>query len=281
MLRTQAPVRALTPGDQEEALALCARDPAANVFVAGRILEGCLWAMPGALLGYHVGGELRSLIWASANLVPAECDEEAAEAFAGKARRWRRQCASLFGPAEQIAALWQRLAPTWGPARTVRAEQPLLSIRRLPPPWDGDPDPRIRLARMDEVDCVLPASAAMFTDEIGYPPYIGSSAGYRAVVAGLIRMGRTYVWCEGGRVMFKADIGSIGVDTAQVQGVWLTPALRGQGLAEPLMAAVTAAILRDVAPEASLYVNDFNRPARATYAALGYQRVGTFSTVLL
>ena len=51
MLRTHTPVRALTPADRDEALALCARDPAANCFVAGRIEEGALHSMPGALLG--------------------------------------------------------------------------------------------------------------------------------------------------------------------------------------------------------------------------------------
>jgi hypothetical protein len=38
----------------------------------------------------------------------------------------------------------------------------------------------VRFARLEEVDIVMPAAAAMFTDEIGYPPYRGSSRGYRA-----------------------------------------------------------------------------------------------------
>ncbi len=281
VLRTQIPVRALTVDDEDEALALCARDPAANVFVAGRIAEGLLHTMPGSMLGYDIDGRIRSLVWVSANLVPVECDDAALDAFAQKLRRWRRHCASLFGPADQVAGLWSRLEPTWGMARTIRAEQPLLFATAMTATWSGYVDPRLRLARPDEVDLVLPASAAMFTDEIGYPPYAGSSAGYRSVIAGLIRTRRTYVWIEDGRCLFKADIGSVGVDTAQVQGVWLAPALRGQGLAEPLMAAVTTAILRDVAPRVSLYVNDFNLPAWRTYRALGYERVGTFTTVLL
>ena len=77
------------------------------------------------------------------------------------------------------------------------------------------------------------------------------------------------MWIEDGTTLFKADIGSVGAGAAQIQGVWLTPGLRGRGLARPLMAAVTEAVLRDIASEATLYVNDFNAPARATYAGPG------------
>ena len=76
------------------------------------------------------------------------------------------------------------------------------------------------------------------------------------------------MWVDRGRVLFKADVGSVGVDAAQIQGVWLAPHLRGQGLATPLMAAVTSAVLRGVASEATLYVNDFNAAAIATYEAV-------------
>ena len=282
VLRTHTSVRALTPADRDEALAVCARNPAANCFVAGRIEEGVLHAMPGTLLGVPgADGALRSIVWASANLVPVECDRADIEAVAAKVRRWRRQCASIFGPIDQVAGLWERLAPTWGPARAIRREQLLMSTAVDPGDWGVPIDERVRPARVDEVDLVVPAAAAMFTEEIGYPPFVGSSATYRGVVAGLVRSGRTFVWIEGGRVLFKADVGSIGVDAAQIQGVWLAPHLRGQGLATPLVAGVTSAVLRGMATEATLYVNDFNPPAIATYEAVGFRRVGTFATVLL
>ncbi len=35
------------------------------------------------------------------------------------------------------------------------------------------------------------------------------------------------------------------------------------------------------APWVTLYVNDFNTSARATYTHVGFEDVGTFSTVLL
>ena len=67
-------------------------------------------------------------------------------------------------------------------------------------------------------------------------------------------------------------------NVCQVQGVWLDPSLRGRGLAAPAMAAAVR-LARTVAPTVSLYVNDFNLPARATYARVGFRDIGEFATV--
>jgi len=281
VLRTHSPVRALSAADRDEALELCARDPAANVFVASRIEEGALSSHPGSLLGYRVEGRLLGMCWASANIVPVECDDEAVEAVAARVRRWRRQAASIFGPSAQVEGLWRHLSPSWGPPRSVRARQPLMSTSTRPSALGIGPDPGVRVAAADEVDIVLPAAAAMFADEIGYPPYTGSSRGYRTLIEGLVVKGHTFIWRSGDEVLFKADVGSTALGAAQIQGVWLAPRLRGQGRSVSLMAAATELIMDTVAPQATLYVNDFNHPARAVYRTLGFTEVGTFTTVLL
>ena len=56
--------------------------------------------------------------------------------------------------------------------------------------------------------------------------------------------------------------------------------LRGQGLAAPMMASVVEQTMVDHAPFVTLYVNDFNAPAMATYGRIGMERVGTFATIL-
>jgi predicted GNAT family acetyltransferase len=280
VLRTHSPVRALTTTDRDQALEVCARDARTNVFVAARILEGGLATSPGAILGYCEGSVLEAICWVSANLVPVGCDEHALTAFATRMRGWRHQCSSVFGPSDMVLPLWEVLRPTWGAPRSVRAHQPLLATAG-PIPSAAQPDERVRLARFDEVDLVMPAAAAMFTEEIGYPPYRGSSQPYRQGIASLIRAGRTFVRIDDGEVVFKADVGSVALGVAQVQGVWVAPRWRGKGVAGPAMASVVEQVRAQIAPVVTLYVNDFNTPARATYARVGFAEIGSFATVLI
>ena len=85
---------------------------------------------------------------------------------------------------------------------------------------------------------------------------------------------------DGDLVVFKAELAIVTRRTTQVQGVWVHPEYRGNGLATNAMAAVVADALRRVAPTVSLYVNDYNAPARRVYANCGFISAGSFATVL-
>ncbi|HET6969010.1 MAG TPA: GNAT family N-acetyltransferase [Ornithinibacter sp.] len=281
MLRTRSPVRPLSLADRDEALDVCARDLPRGVFVAARILEGSRTGSLASVFGHRVGDELTSLCWASANVVPVATTDDSRSAFAERIRRWRGRCASIFGPRDEVEGLWQHLEGHWGPPRAVRVRQPLLVADRPPSALGVELDPRVRPARPEEVDLVLPAAEHMFTAEIGYPPYRGNDRGYRASLASLAARGHTYVVVEGGEVVFKTDIGSLALGCAQLQGVWLAPHLRGHGLAVPMLASVVEQVMLGPAPLVTLYVNDFNTAARATYEHLGFREVGEFATVLL
>ncbi len=121
----------------------------------------------------------------------------------------------------------------------------------------------------------------MFTEEVGVSPTSGDGgASYRARLEQLIRGGRAFARIEGGQVIFKAEIGAVTPQACQVQGVWVRPECRGQGLAAPGMAAVVVEAARSIAPVVSLYVNDYNQPARAAYRRAGFAETGRFMSVL-
>ncbi|WP_122261528.1 GNAT family N-acetyltransferase [Ornithinimicrobium cerasi] len=280
MLRSRGAVRALGMQDVDEALEICAQDPVTNVFVAARIVESGLAGTRGPLFAYDADGQ-RALCWCAANVVPVEASSRALAALATKVARRRTWASSLFGPADQVLELWDRLGRQWGPAREVRANQLVMTMSERPSVLGIPVDPAVRPARPDELDLVTPAASAMFTEEIGYPPFRGSGTAYRQGVDGLIRRGHCLVRVEDDEVVFKADLGSVALGVAQVQGVWVHPRWRGQGVAVPAMAAVVEHALAHVAPVVTLYVNDFNAPAVATYRRVGFVQTGTFATVLL
>ena len=156
-----------------------------------------------------------------------------------------------------------------------------IKLLRLSMPVPAPADPAVRRTRADEIELVLPACVAMFTEEVGVSPVAADGgASYRARVAELIRSGRAFARIEEGRVVFKAEVGSATHAACQVQGVWVPPDLRGRGLSAPGMAAVAVQAMADIAPVVSLYVNDFNHAARTVYQRCGFTQVGTFATVL-
>lgn len=277
MLRSS--LRVLDRHDVDEAIAVCTRDIVANLFVAARLVATGIQPRGGGdLWGYYSGGQLRSLCWSGANLVPVEADEEAVEAFAARARRHGRQCSSIVGPAQAVLSLWSWLAPYWGPAREVRPDQPLMSMDTTPL---VPPDPAVRRSRLEELDLVVPACVDMFTEEVGYSPVAADGGAlYHAQVTSLVSAGRSLVRIEDGRVVFKAELGSVTPWAVQVQGVWVNPERRGEGLAAPGMAAVVELVRAEISPVVSLYVNGFNTRAVRTYERVGFRQVGTFATVL-
>ena len=274
------PARLLDDRDRAAAMAICDQDQVSNVFVASRIRA--LGLEPGRLgaqlWGFEQNGQLTSLCYAGANLVPVQAGSAAVAAFADRALRQGRRCSSIVGPSTAVTELWRLLRPHWGPARDVRAAQPLMAI-------DGPPevaaDPAVRRVRSDEIDILMPACVAMFTEEVGVSPLAGDGgAAYRARVTELIRIGRAFARVEDGRVIFKAEVGAATPQACQVQGVWVRPEYRGQGLAAPGMAAVVIEARRTISPVVSLYVNDFNTAGRATYRRAGFREIGEFMSVL-
>ena len=280
MLRTRHGLRLLGPDDLPAMEALTGRDPVVNVFVDPRARLTRLdprW-LGGAVWGYHLDGELVSACHAAANLVPVAAGPEAVEAFARRAASQPRRCATIVGPADQVDPMWEVLTRTWGPGRDVRRHQPHLEIRRGP---DVAADPKVRRTTAADLDVLYPACVAMYTEEVGVSPEAGGGATlYRARVAQLISKGWSFARIEDGRVVFKAEVAAATPHACQVQGVWVAPERRGEGLATAGMAAVVRMALADVAPVVSLYVNEHNEPARRAYDRVGFTQTAEFTTVM-
>lgn len=278
-------VRVLSDLDLPELAGLCAVDPVGSVLAATRVeaaLVDGLARTGGQAWGFPAQGPLVAACWSGANLVPVvpAPSTEVLDAFAAQARAQGRRCSSIVGPSVAALGLWRRLEADWGPARSVRTEQP--SMVMLGEPL-VDPDPDVRTSTAADMPDLLPACVRMFEEEVGYSPMTYSARAYEDRVATLVAERRSFVARAhepDGRIVFKAEIGALTRDVAQVQGVWVDPLDRGTGRAAPGMAAVVRHVLSGSAQTVSLYVNIFNERALATYRRVGFEQVGTYATVL-
>jgi predicted GNAT family acetyltransferase len=280
VLTTTPGLRVLGPADLPRVQALLERDPVTNVFVDYRVRMTGLdprW-LGGEMWGYVEDGELVSLCHAAANLVPVEATERALEVFSARALARGRTCSSIVGPEQQVADFWRAVEPWWGPARLLRGAQPFMTLTGPPA---VEPDPAVRPVRPEEFDLLYPACVDMFTEEVGVSPEAGGGRDlYQTRVRQLISKGLAYARIEDGEVLFKAEIGAVTPHACQVQGVWVPPSRRGQGLSVPGMAAVAELARQDVAPVVTLYVNAHNAAARRCYETVGFAQTCRFTTIL-
>ncbi|MFD9668774.1 GNAT family N-acetyltransferase [Rhodococcus sp. NPDC059968] len=268
----------LSSRDAAHVLRVLDADPVAACMVAARVEEGGI--DPRMIHGelWSRGGPLESLCFSGANFVPLRGSIDDMRAFADRACRTPRMCSSLVGRAELTLPLWEMLEMDWGPAREVRADQPLLALASTP---QCRPDPLVRQVRMHELEKYLPAAVAMFIEEVGIDPRANDGGrGYRRRVANLIAAGRAWARFDDGQVVFKAEVGSVSSRVGQIQGVWVHPMYRGHGFGAAGTATVAEAVIAE-GRIASLYVNSFNTVARSAYARIGFSQVATFATILL
>ena len=274
------PIRQLGESERATVERILDLDPYAGAQIAERVAAHGLnwWRSDGRIYGYGTGRRIESLCWSGAHLVPVCTTPAAVTAYADLLGAEPRICSSIIGRADAVLDLWERLGGHWGPARDVRPHQPLLVADREAV---IEPDPDVRLVQPGEIDQLFPAAVAMYTEEVGVSPLLDDGGrGYKRRIAELVRSKRAYARFIGDRVVFKAELAIVTRRTTQVQGVWVDPEFRGRGMAASAMAAVLRDALRRVAPTVSLYVNDYNAPARRVYARCGFVPNGSFATVL-
>jgi len=284
VLRTRGleQVRVLGPADRDSFVALAEQDPVVNVFADYRARLTNLderW-LGGQVWGRFEGDELVAGCHLGANLVPVQCTPDDVGAFADAALRRRNSVGTIVGPSDVVAALWALVEPRWATPREVRARQPHLQMDRLP---EVPGDPRVRLTTSADLEVLYPACVAMYTEEVGVSPENDAGGGdlYRARIRQLNGRGWSMASFDDAGVVFKAEVACATPYAAQVQGVWVRPDRRGEGLAVSGMASVVSHVLgTGVAPVVSLYVNEWNKPARAAYARVGFEQTATFATMM-
>ncbi|MDR1427792.1 MAG: DUF4081 domain-containing protein, partial [Bifidobacteriaceae bacterium] len=222
--------RLLAPEELTDAAVFAERAGPNGVLAGARIADalagGTGW---GEVWAFGDPGAIRSLCWFGGTLIPVGVEGGDIAALAARLRSRGRGCASIVGEAGVALELWAALETHWPAPRSIRHDQPLMAIGTR---GSVEPDPLVRLAALAEIESVLPAAVAMFTEELGFSP-LRDGPGYRQRVTDLLARGFTYIRTEppaghappasAGRadapVLFKTDLGAVIGANAQIHGV--------------------------------------------------------------
>jgi ribosomal protein S18 acetylase RimI-like enzyme len=192
--------------------------------------------------------------------------------------RIARGCANkhiLLGEQEKVALFWNHYSRGGQPARLACRELLLESHGRT----QASEEVRgLRRATMEDLELVMPVQAQLAFEESQINPLERDPVGFRARCARRIEQGRTWVWIEDGRLIFKADILNETPEVTYLEGVWVNPQDRGRGQGLRCMSQLSRTLLRRTR-SITLFVNENNQEAMDFYRTAGYETRGCYDTI--
>jgi uncharacterized protein len=248
-----------------EILAFCAEDPVERVFLEDVARRGL-----GRFAAVRDGERLRAVCHLGTNLVPSG---NGTDVFAGLASRTRPRM--LVGDERAVTELWDAARGRLPAVLDDRPGQPVYVLDASPAAGDSG----LRPATLADLELLVPACATAFREEVGRDAYAGDPALFEWRTRTQIEEGRSWIWREDGRILFKAEASAWTDKAVQLQQVWVDPALRRRGYARRGLADLCRLLLERT-PIVCLFVRPENAPAIALYDSIGMRRSGTYRSLI-
>jgi GNAT superfamily N-acetyltransferase len=249
----------------EKVLGFCAEDPIERVFLEDVARRGF-----GRFGAVEDGTTLSALCYFGANVVPSG---QGCEAFAGETAM--RRTRMIIGDERAVGELWDEAKSVMPEPREDRRGQPVYVLDEPP---DGEPS-GVRSATLHDLELLLPACAATHEEELGVDPMQRDPEGFRRRTVSQIQEGRSWLWAEDRKILFKAEASAWTPSAVQLQQVWVDPAVRRRGYGRRGLVELCRLLLERT-PTVCLFVRPENEPAIRLYEGVGMRRVGTYRSVL-
>ncbi len=246
-------------------MAFCDEEPIERVFLADVARRGL-----GRFAALRDGERLTALCHLGANVVPSG---EGTAAFAELATRANPRM--LIGEEHAVGELWEATRAVFPPAREDRPGQPVYVLETPPPPGESG----LRPARLADLELLVRTSAAAYLEEAGIDAYARDPALFEWRTRSQIEDSRSWLWEEGGQILFKAEASAWTERAVQLQQVWVDPELRGQGYAKRGLADLCRLLL-ETTPAVCLFVRPENEVAIRLYESTGMRREGAYRSLI-
>jgi GNAT superfamily N-acetyltransferase len=209
-------------------------------------------------------------------LVEARTDN-ALGALASTAQRSKTPIHLIMSSGDDAHRFWKQIA---GPSKEPRLTcTELLFEVGFPypvPVCDRD----LRPARHEELMEIAEAQAAIAFMESGVDPMERDREGFLKRVSRRIDQGRIFVVYEGGKLVFKADIIAETSEVIYLEGIYVAPEFRGQGVGSSCLAKLTLDLLKRV-QNVCLLSNISFVDAHMSYLKAGYRNTDSCVTLFV
>jgi ribosomal protein S18 acetylase RimI-like enzyme len=257
--------RLVTRPAVEDVLAFCAEEPVERVFLEDVARRGL-----GRFVTREEKGRIVALCHIGANLVPSG---RGAGIFAEAAARGDARM--MVGEEGAVTELWEALRATMPAPLDDRPDQPVYVLDTPPPSSESG----LRPAVLRDLDLLVQASAAAYLEEVGVDAYGRDPALFEWRTRVQIEQGRSWVWREDDRVLFKAEASAWTDHAVQLQQVWVDRDARRRGYAKRGLADLCRLLLERT-PVVCLFVRPENAAAIALYESIGMRRTISYRSLI-
>lgn len=183
----------------------------------------------------------------------------------------------LLAEQDKAERFWHYYA-TGGKAIRVFCRELLLELRW--PVQLHQAVPQLRLATLDDLDLVAPAHAQIAFQESGVNPLEQDREGFLGRCSRRIERGKTWVWIEDGKLIFKADIVSDTPEVIYLEGIWVNQEERHKGYGLRCLSQLTHLLLQRSTAVCLLVNQDFTQ-AQEFYQKAGFKFLAHYDTIYM
>jgi predicted GNAT family acetyltransferase len=268
----------LREAEESEALCFLAQRPLHTVYMASLIRDN------GVESGFNRGqfysyrdshGRLEGIaLIGHATLVEAHT-ESALNAFASLAKNSSLPHL-IRGEEEVVKRFWNQYGE---PGQVVKSISRELLMEQVEVPA-GPEVTGLRLATLADLEDVTKVNAEMAQAESGSDPLERDPKGFRYRIARRIALGRNWIWTDGGKLLFKADIIADTPQAIYLEGIYVDPSERGRGYGSMCLSQLGRILLRRTC-SICLTLNASSDKTKNFYVNAGYTPRSYYDTIYL
>lgn len=273
-------VQVLTENNRQEVLEFLAIRPVHTVVMKSFIQDNGLESADnrGKFYGYRNSqGTLEGIALIGHTTLLESRSHDALMAFALTAKTSETPIHILMSDGNTTETFWQFYAAAGQKPRLVCTE---LLFEVNFPFLVQDCKWNVRKAKADELDQIAEAHAEVAFIESGVDPLKKDREGFLKRTLRRIEKERTFVVFDNGKLVFKADIIAETSDVVYLEGIYVAPEYRGQGVASSCLSALSLELLNRVQNICLLSNVEFKH-AHRSFLKAGFKNTDCCQTIFV